>query len=157
MTATPRRTDPSHPSAPPSCRRLAASSPLRRLALLAAAVFALGACSDEPTGGAPRPGEMRATLVSPNGPEGSAVLELTGGTIQDVAAAEAFVRVYWVSGTPARFVVLRLEPGEIAFRLLTADVNDPPELRVVEVGGPDDALRSDLSGYSVAVTLGGGS
>ena len=84
-------------------------------------------------------------------------MEVTTGGILDVASAEPFVRVYWVPGAPTRVVVVRRDPGEIAFRLLAEDVNDPPELRVVEVGGPDDALRDDLAEYAVVVTRGGGS
>ena len=122
---------------------------------LAALLATVAACGDDPTAGDPVRGEMRATLVSPNGAEGSAVLEVVSGALLDVAAPEPGVRVYWSQG--GKVVVLRRAPGQIAFRLLAADVNQPPELRVVEVGAPDDALRDDLSGYTVAVTPGAGS
>lgn len=132
------------------------SRPPRALGL-ALALLALSGCLDDPTDGRPVPGEMWATLVSPHGPEGSAVLEVVSGEILDVAAAEPFVRVYWAPGGTRRLVVLRRDAGEIGFRLLAEDVSDPPELRIVEVGAPDDRLREDLSGYSVAVVRGGGS
>lgn len=123
-------------------------------------VFLLGlttfaSCNEDPTGGEMRqPGELTASLVSPNGDEGSALLEVASGTVLDVTAVEPYVHVFRVGSNPARIVVLRMEPGEIAFRLTTDDVNQPPELRVVDVGGPDDQLRSSLAGYSVS--LGGG-
>jgi len=121
-------------------------------------VTALASCNDNPTSGDVRqPGVMTATLVSPNGAEGSALLEVGSGTVLDVTPVESYVRAYRVAANPVRIVVLRLEPGDIAFRLTTDDVNRPPELRVVDVGGPDDQLRPSLSGYSVSLTLGEGS
>lgn len=129
---------------------------LRARALgLALLLTALSACLDGPTGGGARSGEMRASLVSPHGFEGAAVLEVVSGEMLDVASPGPFVRVYWGPANVRRVVVIRRDPGEISFRLLARDVNDPPELRVLEVAGPDDALRPSLSGYSVTVTRGG--
>ncbi|MBW3535156.1 MAG: hypothetical protein KY453_08070 [Gemmatimonadetes bacterium] len=122
---------------------------------LALLLTGLSGCLDTPTDGGRRSGEMRASLVSPHGAEGSAVLEVVSGEILDVASPGPFVRVYWGISNVRRVVVIRRDPGEIAFRLLARDVNDPPELRVLEVGGPDDVLRPSLSGYSVTVTRGG--
>jgi hypothetical protein len=121
-------------------------------------VTTLASCNDNPTSGdVQQPGVMAATLVSPNGAEGSALLEVGSGTVLDVTPMESYVRVYRVAANPVRVVVLRLEPGDIAFRLTTDDVNRPPELRVVDVGGPDNQLRPSLAGYSVSVTSGAGS
>lgn len=121
---------------------------------------ALAACRNEPTGGGdipPQPGDATATVVSPNGDEGSAVLEVTGGTVLDVRTDEAYVRVYRVPTDPVRIVVARLRPGELTFRLTTDDVGHLPGIRVVEVGAPDDRLRPDITGYSVTVLAGDGS
>jgi len=121
-------------------------------------VTTLASCNDNPTSGdVQQPGEMTATLISPNGAEGSALLEVSSGTVLGVAPVESYVHVYRVAANPVRIVVLRLQPGDIAFRLTTGDVNRPPELRIVDVGGPDDQLRPSLSGYSVQVTGGAGS
>jgi hypothetical protein len=121
-------------------------------------VLTLASCNDGPTSGdVPQPGEMTATLISPNGAEGSALLEVGSGTVLDVTPVGSYVRAYRVAANPVRIVVLRLEPGDITFRLTTDDVNRPPELRVVDIGGPDDQLRPSLSGYSVSLTVGAGS
>jgi len=118
----------------------------------------LASCNDDPTGGDIRqPGELTASLVSPNGVEGSALLEVASGTVLDVTAVEPYVHVFRVGVNPVRIVVLRLEPGEISLRLTIDDVNHPPELRVVDVGGPDDQLRASLAGYSVSLGGGAGS
>lgn len=123
--------------------------------VLAGLTAALTACFDDPVVDTIRqPGEMTATLVSPNGDEGSAVLELRSGTVLELSSTESTMHVYGVQTTPGRIVVLRLLPGEITFRIVADDVNNPPAFGVLEVGGPDDALRPDLSGYSVR--LGGG-
>ena len=127
-----------------------------RALTMAVLVAALSGCFSDPVGGGPRQaGEMTATVVSPNGDEGSAILEVASGTIVAVGSTESYTQVYGVATAPARVVVVRLEPGEIALHLVAADVNHPPELRVVQVAGPDNALRTDLSGYSVRLSGGG--
>lgn len=113
-------------------------------------------CLPDPVGsGIANPGDMTATLVSPNGNEGSAVLELTSGTILAITTPETYERVYGVPTAPGRIVIVRRDPGQITFRLVADDIDNPPEIRVVEVAGPDDVLRADLSRYSVKLTGGG--
>ncbi len=115
-------------------------------------------CGTDPTGdGPPVPGEMVAALGSPFGAEGSAVLEVASGTVTGVSSDDPDLLVYRIATQPVRIVVLRGTPGALAFRLSTDDVHHPPELRVVEVGGPDDAIRGSVSGYAVALVPGEGS
>jgi hypothetical protein len=105
----------------------------------------------------PVPGDMVATLVSPNGAEGAAVFESTSETIRDVSAETGDLFFGTLSGS-TRIIVVLETPGEIRFTLAVDDVNEPPSLRLIEVADGDDVPRRDLRDYSVqleAVTGGG--
>lgn len=129
--------------------------PLALCVLLAPGV---AGCGEDPTGGETKlPGEMVATLTSPAGDEGAVVLEVTSGNVLSVSSDDPDLLVFRVATQPVRIVAVRGPAGAIAFRIATDDVTHPPELQVVEVGGPDDVLRTSQSGYAVALTMEGGS
>ncbi len=130
-----------------------------RTCLALGVLLAVGAagCGEDPTGQAPIPGDLVATMVSPIGAEGSAVLEVGSGTVTRVTSDDPDLLVYRVATQPVRIVAFRGGPGAIVFRVHTDDVMRPPELRVVEVGAPDDALRTNLGGYSVTLVEESGS
>lgn len=124
-------------------------SPTRaaRAVVAAAAIVLSAACGSD--SGEPRPSATwSAVLESPFGDEGAAVLELEG----DVVAARApqGTRVmHNRSGGVTRLVVVRDEPGTITFEIDLPEGDAAPAATVVEVSGPDDALRATTSGYSV--------
>lgn len=115
----------------------------------AALLLALAACSD---GGVAPPlegGVMTATLRSPNGAEGAAVVELSGAGIQSVDAAAGATVFAEAAGGVTRVVVLRATPGALAFRVTMADGAPAPDATVVEVADGSDVPRASLSGYRV--------
>lgn len=129
---------------------------LPRAALATALAVALSSCFDDPAGSNfGTLTEMTATVQSPNGDEGSAVLEVASGTVVAVASPGGLVQVFGIPASPPRIVVLRAEPGPISIRLVAEDPSRPPTLRVVQVGAPDNTLRADLSGYSVQLVESG--
>jgi hypothetical protein len=119
---------------------------VRTVILVSALPLAL-ACGGDPQ----RPGvDATATLVSPNGAEGSAVVELTGRGVADVRAAGAGDRVFSSrSGETTRIIVVLETAGEVRFLVRIPDAGDPPMARVVAVAGGDDALRASVDGYRV--------
>jgi hypothetical protein len=117
----------------------------RLLSLLA--IAALAACSDGgPVSG---PGTLTATLISPNGPEGAALVILVGdgvGDVTPVGNTEVFARA---GSSTTRIVLLHQAGGELSFRVAVADTTQPPEAVVQEVAGSDDELRATLADYSL--------
>ena len=108
----------------------------------------LAACGDDPV---PGPGTLTASVVSPNGDEGAAVLLLLGDGIGSVASfgdTEAHAQLV-PSESRARVVLINESGGTLTFELQVANVLDPPTWVVEEVAGPDDALRADLDAYRV--------
>lgn len=118
---------------------------VRGVVLLAA--LALSGCTDiGPTRG---PGKLAATLRSPSGDEGAAVLSLLGEGVLEVTKVGE-TEVYAVaSGLTTRVVLINQSGGTLAFEVAVADVGRPVLALVREVAGPDDELRSDLSEYRV--------
>lgn len=119
--------------------------------VLAVVALALLAGCGSDGGGEPRQSiGWSAQLVSPNGAEGAAVLELDG--VVAATRAPAGTRVmHHVSGGVTRVVVVREEPGQIAFELDLAERGAAPAASVIEVSGPDDALRAPATGYRVSL------
>ena len=111
------------------------------------ALVALSACSDEgPVSG---PGTLTATLLSPNGSEGAALVVLVGegvGGVTPVGSTEVFAQV---EGAATNIVLINQAGGELSFRVALADTLMPPEAVVQEVAGPDDELRSALLDYAL--------
>jgi hypothetical protein len=130
-------------------------SPSRRRAWGAARWLApllvLGALACDATSprGPSGPGEVAARLVSPNGAEGAAVLELSGSGIGAVRASAGTTLFIAAEGATTRLVLVRETPGELAFHVHLADRATAPTARVIEVAGGDDQLRTSLTGYRV--------
>ena len=119
----------------------------RLLAVPLLSLAALAACSDGGTGPL-RGGVMTATLRSPNGDEGAAVVEVTGAGIEAVAATNGTVFSETAGGV-TRVVVLRATPGVLSFRVTMAEGASAPEAKVVEVADGASVPRPSLSGYRV--------
>lgn len=118
---------------------------LRALPLLI--LVALVACADEgPLSG---PGTLTATLMSPNGAEGAALVILVGegiGAVTAVGATEVHTRA---GAGSMQIVLINQQGGDLSFQLAVADTTQPPQAIVQEVAGPDDELRSVLTAYVV--------
>ncbi len=113
--------------------------------LTAALALALVACSSDGT--APnRPGEIRAVVVSPDGDLGAAVLELGGVSDIIPVGGRAFTER---NGDVLRVVIVLDEPGQIEFRIKTADITGEPAATVVEVADGDNQVPESVSGYHV--------
>lgn len=106
----------------------------------------MASCHDAgPPSGA---GMVTATLVSPNPYEGAAVLSFFGDGVGDITPVNGEV---WSQrrGDSVRVVVVRLDHGALSFRMALADTTRKPSAVVLQVAGPDDALRSALGEYKV--------
>jgi hypothetical protein len=118
---------------------------------IAPALLALAACDGGTDVPEPAGGDYTAVLQSPNGAEAAAQLELSGAGIEDVQSSTAFLSSSAMSGG-RRVVLVRAQAGTLEFRVRMAEGQAPPDVRVVEVAAPDDALRASLSGYRVTFT-----
>ena len=113
--------------------------------LAALAVTAVSCDSTEPKGG---PGTVTAVLVSPNGLEGAAVLDVNG--VVESFTAPNDMSVYTTpSSAGTRVVLVRLTPGELSVNMKVSNTLEPPPVTVVEVADGDDKLRASVSGYQV--------
>lgn len=113
-------------------------------------LLALSACDGgEGTGAALEGGEFIATLRSPHGAEGAAILEITGTGVEEISASAATLFRQPVSGG-TRVVLVREPAGAIEFRVRVAPGNDVPDVRVIQVVDGDDALRPSTDGYTVS-------
>lgn len=118
--------------------------------LLAAVLVALTACSDG--SGKWGPGRVTATLESPNGAEGAAVVVLLGdeiGAVRSLGATEAYSAP---AGGGVRLVLVDRAGGTLSFEVGLGNLGRPPLAVVEQVAGPDDQLRADVSGYRVEYT-----
>ncbi len=114
-------------------------------------VILLGAsgCGD----GAPVsvPGILTATVESPNGAEGAALIRLIGGGVAFVEPLTGALHTSVLGDTTKVLVVLDT-PGDIAFRLNVADTTRPPVATLIQVADGQNELRAGLIGYSVRFT-----
>ena len=99
--------------------------------------------SDDP---APMPGVLTATLVSPNGAEGSAHVRLFGEGIVEVRPLDARTFSH-AQGDTVNVVLVRDQAGDLRFLVALADTTRVPSAAVLEVAGGDDRLRSNLQSY----------
>ncbi|HEX9690584.1 MAG TPA: hypothetical protein VGA22_00620 [Gemmatimonadales bacterium] len=110
----------------------------------AALLLGIGACAPDE----PMPGEMKATLVSPNGPEGAAVIEIAGNFPDIVPSGGVYLYSHVADGV-TRIVLVRQAPDNIVYWLFVDDTRNPPETTVLQVSAPDNTLRSLTAGYHV--------
>lgn len=114
-----------------------------RAGLLLFGLAALGACSDD------GPGTVTATILGPNGDEGAAVVLLRGDGIATVRGSSGTEVFLGPGGVETRVVLIHPTGGTLQFDIDVADVGASLSAEVIEVAGPDDALRGDVSAYSV--------
>lgn len=114
----------------------------------------LAGCSDPGSPTPSGPGAIQVRLVSPNGPEGSAVFELqTDASLGVVSPFGGEVYYEHNSGRRmSRIIIIMDLPGEIGFRVRTGDVGDLPEVKILQVADGSDGLRESLVGYDAEVT-----
>ena len=104
----------------------------------------LVACVDQSP---PGPGILTATLKSPNGPEGAALVVLMGPGIGEATPLGKNELYTNSSLDELRIVLINQEGGELEFRVEVADTMIKPMVTVEEVAGPGNELRSALGGY----------
>ena len=123
----------------------------RNFLLLFSLTFALLACQDLGPSTPKGPGAIHVDMESPNGAEGSAVFELSGGTGLGVVSSfggEVFYDHNY--GTEVTLVVVVMDvPGELQFKIRTANVGDLPTVSILQVADGNDVLRGSLEGYQV--------
>ena len=122
-------------------------SRVRGWAALACFLPVAVACGDQ--GPASGPEMLTVQVVSPNGAEGAALVRLIGPGLGDVTpdAGRAFSDL---RGDTLNVVVVNEAGGDLRFRVALADTTRPPQGVLLEVSGPDDAVRA-LAGYAVEV------
>jgi hypothetical protein len=128
----------------------AATRPAAARALLAAALAcAIGSCDAGPI--QPTAGELELAVISPNGSEGAALIELEGVAFARITAVNGRVFTHR-SGDRTRVVILRDFPGNLVIRVAVDDVQDRPRVMILEVASGDNGLRDELSEYRVETT-----
>lgn len=120
-----------------------------RLVLLVPVLW-VGACDflgpDDPSG----PGTFVGTVYSPNGAEGSAILELTGGVGLGTVSPVGGEVLYEHLAQSTRIVVVLDDPGEIQFQLQTDDISVLPTVTVIQVADGANEVRPSVAEYSVS-------
>lgn len=116
--------------------------------LISAVLLAVVGCGGD-VGPEIRPGFLTASLVSPNGFEGAALISVVGVGLGNVESTGG--RVFTFSrGDTTRILVVLDAPGDLGFRISVPDVGTPPVAMVVQVADGGNALRADLSAYRVS-------
>ena len=117
--------------------------------LAVAAALACGDPSDQ--AGPAQEGPVRVILVSPNGPEGAALFEMP---IDGIVSVRAPVGAVFESQAAGRrqVALFASQPIQLVLELTVADQAHPPDVRLVQVSGPDDQARP-LTGYRVQVEV----
>lgn len=89
-------------------------------------------------------------LESPHGSEGALLVELDVRIFSLQAVAGEVFQV----AVDGRTRLLALDDaGEIRFRIGVPDTGEPVAYRIIEVAGPDNVLRDDVSGYALAFSV----
>ena len=118
------------------------------LLVVAATAIVVASCGLD-LGGPSGSGVIRVTLDTPYGPDGAAVLEITGAVGPRVVASELGRTFYEHSGETTRAIVILDEPGHIEFTLRVEDVGHRPTVTLVQVADGANQLRTSLSEYEV--------
>lgn len=109
----------------------------------------MAACGD--AGPRSGPGTLTATILSPNGDEGAAVVLVFGPGITGVESLDGRAFSQQRGDTLTVVVVREGDAGTLRFALSVADTTRSFAGTIVEVSGPDDMLRMPLSGYRVEI------
>ena len=121
--------------------------PMRRHRLAAFLGFSLlVACTDQSP---PGPGILTATLKSPNGAEGAALVVLMGPGIGEVTPVGSNQLYSNSSLDEVRIVLINQNDGTLAFRVEVADTTIEPTAIVEEVANPHNQIRLTLDGYQL--------
>lgn len=115
--------------------------------LLVLALASAISCGDEGTS-PPPPTIFGARLASPADGDGAALLRLTGPVEQVTTATADTLLLHTRADTTWVFVALRT-PGELTFTVRTPELAGRPSATVLQVVGPDNALRDDLDAYTL--------
>ena len=110
------------------------------------ALSLLVACADQSP---PGPGILTATLKSPNGAEGAALVVLMGPGIGEVTPVGSNQLYSNSSLDEVRIVLINQNNGTLAFRVQVADTTMEPAAIVEEVANPDNKIRLTLDGYQL--------
>jgi len=110
------------------------------------ALSLLVACTDQSP---PGPGILTATLKSPNGAEGAALVVLMGPGIGEVTPVGSNQLYSNSSLDEVRIVLINQNDGTLAFRVQVADTTMEPAAIVEEVANPDNKIRLTLDGYQL--------
>ena len=110
------------------------------------ALSLLVACTDQSP---PGPGILTATLKSPNGAEGAALVVLMGPGIGEVTPVGSNQLYSNSSLDEVRIILINQNDGTLAFRVEVADTTIKPAAIVEEVANPDNQIRSTLDGYQL--------
>jgi hypothetical protein len=103
---------------------------LKGLSATVLAALLIGACGD--AGPESGPGTLTATVHSPNGAEGSAVVTFFGEGIGDLIPVTGRI-FHQRRGDTLRVVLVNDESGELSFGVSVADTTRPPTGLVLEV------------------------
>ena len=117
------------------------------LGAVALAAVSFAACADGSTEPTP-PGMIDVVLTSPNGPEGGLLVEIDG-PVRTVETDTGHLFRNDAEGRTQVLIVLD-SPGDITFSIGVPNGTALPEYRIIEVSGPDDQLRTDLSAYRLS-------
>lgn len=123
-----------------------------RLGFLILLFLALGACDSLGPEDKSGSGSLTVSLLSPNGAEGSAVFELVGGMGLSTVSPIGGEVIYQHFGGSSRIVVVMDEPGVVRFKVRTEDIQELPEVNLIQVAGGGNELRGSLAGYTVEVS-----
>lgn len=91
---------------------------------------------------------FEARLSSPEPSEGAVLVKLTGPVADVTAPAADTLLLRSRADTTWVFVALRA-PGTLGFTIRTPELVGPPSVAVLQVVGPDDALRNDPGRYTL--------
>ncbi len=121
------------------------------------AALSLGAaCSNDPTGGAPRPGALLVRLTTPHTDDGAMTFEVSGAPIDSAVASNASLRLF-IRREGGSTIVGAVVGALVDGTVVTLYVPDAGAAvgytgRVLEVADRQDVLRASLAGYALTVT-----
>jgi hypothetical protein len=91
---------------------------------------------------------MTFRLDSPHGDDAGLLVQITGSLSGVPWAPGARSEPLDVDDGEVLLAVVARDPGALELVLPVEDKEDPPQLQILQVVGPDNQLRPDLTGYS---------